>query len=182
MVVPTIGADELFIVVAGFVPLREQRARKVEAPAVPALRDHVELPSDLLFVDLARAMRVDKLTLAALEATLTGPPAPVSMALTARRDDLLARARRITEHLGTDLAEAVVSEGAVGGGGAPGVVLPSAAVALPPALAGPLRTGDPAVLGHVTDGRLLLDLLMVPETFDEAVVEAVRRAVDAERA
>ena len=97
---------------------------------------------------LARAMRVDKLTLAALEATLTGPPPPVSTALAGRQADLMARARAIATLLG-DLAEAVPSEAAVGGGGAPGVVLPSAAVALPPGLAEALRAGEPPVVGHV---------------------------------
>ena len=122
----------------------------------------------------ARALRVDKLTLAALEATLAGPLPPVAAALATRPDDLLARARRIAAAIG-DLAAAVPSEGRVGGGGAPGVPLPSAAVALPPELAKPLRLGEPAVVGHVHDGRLLLDLLTVPADLDDVLVEAVRR-------
>jgi L-seryl-tRNA(Ser) seleniumtransferase len=124
---------------------------------------------------LARAMRVDKLTLAALEATLTGPPPPVSTALAARQTDLMARARAVATRLG-DVAEAVPSEAAVGGGGAPGVVLPSAAVALPPGLADPLRAGEPPVIGRVAGDRLLLDLLTVPSDQDDALVDAVRRA------
>ena len=120
----------------------------------------------------ARALRVDKLTLAALEATLAGPTPPVTAALAARPEELMARARRIAAAVdGT----AVVSEGRVGGGGAPGVPLPSAAVALPHALAKPLRCGDPSVVGHVHDGRLLLDLLTVPANLDDLLVEAVRR-------
>jgi len=130
---------------------------------------------------LARAVRVDKLTLAALEATLTGPTSPVTAVLALRPEDLMRRAERISEALGPGLAEAVTSQGAVGGGGAPGVVLPSAAVALPPLLADPLRTGEPPVVGYVTDGRLLLDLLTVPEELDDALVEAVRRAAYPER-
>ncbi len=127
---------------------------------------------------LARAMRVDKLTLAALEATLAGPPPPVVAALGSRQADLMARARRVAERIGTP-AEAVASDGAVGGGGAPGVVLPSAAVALPPGLAGPLRSGEPPVVGHVADDRLLLDLLTVPPDLDDTLVDAVRRAAGA---
>jgi len=123
----------------------------------------------------ARALRVDKLTLAALEATLTGPPAPVAQALARRPADLLARARRIALAIGPDLAEAVASEGRVGGGGAPGVPLPSAAVALPPRFATPLRLGEPPVVGHVHDGRLLVDLLTVTDDLDDALVDAVRR-------
>ncbi|HET8718753.1 MAG TPA: L-seryl-tRNA(Sec) selenium transferase [Nocardioidaceae bacterium] len=126
---------------------------------------------------VARAMRVDKLTLAALEATLTGPPPPTVTALAADQADLLARAHRIADDLSADLgARAVASTAAVGGGGAPGVELPSAAVAVDPRLAGPLRTGTPPVVGHVERGRLLLDLLAVPPEADQAVVTALRRA------
>jgi L-seryl-tRNA(Ser) seleniumtransferase len=128
---------------------------------------------------LARALRVDKLTLAALEATLVGPASPVAEALSARPDALLARARAIALALGPDVAEAVVSEGAVGGGGAPGVTLPSAAVAVPPGLAGPLRHGTPPVVGHVRDDRLLLDLITVPASLDATLIDAVRRAAGA---
>jgi L-seryl-tRNA(Ser) seleniumtransferase len=128
---------------------------------------------------LARAMRVDKLTLAALEATLVGPTPPVLGMLAAREGDLMRRARRIADALGDDLAHAVPSEGAVGGGGAPGVVLPSAAVSLPHVLADPLRTGRPPVIGHIAGGRLLLDVLTVPEHLDDALIEAVRRVADA---
>jgi L-seryl-tRNA(Ser) seleniumtransferase len=122
----------------------------------------------------ARALRVDKLTLAALEATLTGPVPPVAEALRADVDLLLRRARDIATQVG-ERAEAVTSRAAVGGGGAPGVTLPSAAVALPAQWAAPLRTGDPAVVGHVHDGRLLLDLIAVPTADDATLVAAVRR-------
>jgi len=129
----------------------------------------------------ARALRVDKLTLAALEATLTGPTPPVAEALSRRPEELLRRARRLAAALnaeaGTDVAEAVCSEGAVGGGGAPGVVIPSAAVSLHSRLADRLRTCATPVVGRVHDGRLLLDLLAVPESQDEALAEAVRRAL-----
>ncbi|MFC7496099.1 MULTISPECIES: L-seryl-tRNA(Sec) selenium transferase [unclassified Nocardioides] len=137
-----------------------------EAGLVQRLRRH----------PFARALRVDKLTLAALEATLTGPVPPVPAALAARPEELLARASRLAKEIG-DPASAVASEGRVGGGGAPGVPLPSAAVALPPALVGPLRQGDPAVVGHVHDDRLHLDLLTVPEELDQVLVEAVRRVL-----
>jgi L-seryl-tRNA(Ser) seleniumtransferase len=128
----------------------------------------------------ARALRVDKLTLAALEATLRGPLPPVAASLASRPEDLLARARRVATALGADLAEAVQSEAAVGGGGAPGVVLPSAAVAVPTRLAEPLRRGEPPVVGRVVEGRLLLDLVAVPAERDNDLTEAVRRAAKAE--
>ncbi len=125
---------------------------------------------------LARALRVDKLTLAALEATLAGPVPPVAAALATRTEELTARARRLVGLIGGDLAEAVASRAAVGGGGAPGVSLDSAAVAVPASLAAPLRTGRPAVVGHVAGGRLLLDLLAVPPADDVRLAGAVRRA------
>ena len=124
---------------------------------------------------LARALRVDKLTLAALEATLRGPAVPVARFLAADVVALRTRAARLAGLLaahGID-AVAVDSEAAVGGGGAPGVVLPSAAVSLPPAYADALRAGDPAVLGRVAGGRCLLDLRAVEETDDRALQRAV---------
>jgi L-seryl-tRNA(Ser) seleniumtransferase len=122
---------------------------------------------------MARALRVDKLTLAALEATLTGGPTPVALGLDADADALLARARAIADAVG---GEAVASIGRVGGGGAPGVELASAAIALPEELAELLRTGADPVVGHVRGGRLLIDLLAVPPEDDERIVAAVRAA------
>ncbi|RMI28161.1 L-seryl-tRNA(Sec) selenium transferase, partial [Streptomyces triticirhizae] len=80
---------------------------------------------------LARALRVDKLTLAALEATLLGPQPPVERALMTRPAELAARAEALAKELTARgvAAEPVPSEARVGGGGAPGVALPSAAVA-----------------------------------------------------
>ncbi|WP_307862003.1 L-seryl-tRNA(Sec) selenium transferase [Nocardioides sp. SYSU D00065] len=125
----------------------------------------------------ARALRVDKLTLAALEATLTGPVPPVPAALARDVAGLRARAEAVAaalpEHLG---AVVVDSEAAVGGGGAPEVVLPSAAVSLPPAYAEPLRAGDPPVVGRLERGRLLLDLFAVDPDEDVVLVDAVGRA------
>ncbi len=125
---------------------------------------------------LARALRVDKLTLAALEATLSGPAPPVTRSLAATPEDLAARAARVAAALGRP-ATAVASRAVVGGGGAPGVALPSAAVALPAHLAAPLRRGTQPVVGHVVDSRLLLDLLSVPEDRDEDLVRAVNEVL-----
>jgi len=127
---------------------------------------------------LARALRVDKLTLAALEATLTGPVPPVAAALAADPAALLDRAERAVVRLaaaGLD-ARVVPSSAAVGGGGAPGVELPSAAISLPEALAMPLRRGTPPVVGRLEAGRLLLDLRAVPPEADKLLVAAVLAA------
>ena len=110
---------------------------------------------------LARALRVDKLTLAALEATLTGPVPPVAAALAADPASLLDRAERIVAACNrspTSTRGWFQPRAAVGGGGAPGVELPSAAISLPEALAVPLRCGSPPVVGRLEAGRLLLDL------------------------
>ncbi|MBX7452182.1 L-seryl-tRNA(Sec) selenium transferase [Mycolicibacterium sp. 3033] len=120
----------------------------------------------------ARALRVDKLTLAALEATLVGPPTPVALALTAEVSELRARAERLAQELpGAEVVECV---SAVGGGGAPDVELPSAAIALPGHYAAALRTGERAVVGRIEDGRCLLDLRTVAPEDDGALLEAVR--------
>ncbi|ACU96725.1 L-seryl-tRNA(Sec) selenium transferase [Saccharomonospora viridis DSM 43017] len=127
----------------------------------------------------ARALRVDKLTLAALEATVRGPEPPVRRFLDADVDALRARAERIATVLtrrGVD-AKAVSTTAAVGGGGAPGVELPSAAVSLSEDYAPRLRLGEPAVVGRVERGRCLLDLRTVEPEEDERLVEAVSRCM-----
>lgn len=124
---------------------------------------------------LARALRVDKLALAALEATLRGPATPVEQALTADPERLLARAESLAGTLrdkGVD-ATATATRARVGGGGAPEAVLPSAAVRLAPELARPLRTGRPAVVGRQHGGDLLLDLRAVAPRDDDALTAAV---------
>jgi L-seryl-tRNA(Ser) seleniumtransferase len=124
---------------------------------------------------VARALRVDKLTLAALEATLRGPKPPVARALEADTEALRGRAESLSRQLvtaGLD-ARAVPSLAAVGGGGAPGVTLDSAAVSVPASLAAPLRLGDPPVVGRVEQGRLLLDLIAVEATDDALLARTV---------
>ena len=119
----------------------------------------------------ARALRVDKLTLAALEATLVGPPPPVVEQLDADIAELRARAERLAAQLPE--AHAVDCIAAVGGGGAPGVELPSAGVSLPESYVAPLRTGTPAVVGRLEGGRCVLDLRTVAPDEDELLVKAV---------
>ncbi|SHF92169.1 L-seryl-tRNA(Sec) selenium transferase [Geodermatophilus nigrescens] len=130
---------------------------------------------------LYRALRVDKTTLAALEATLRGPLPPVPRMLAADVAGLRARAGALAARLaaaGID-ARAVDSAARVGGGGAPEHPLPSAAVSLPEAFAEPLRRGARPVVGYVADGRTLLDVRSVPPSADDdlaaAVLEVARR-------
>jgi len=134
---------------------------------------------------LARALRVDKLTFAALEATLAGPPVPIAEALAATEAAVFERAERLAAQLcsaGID-ARAVRTQATAGGGAAPGVALPSAAVSLPEDLAVPLRAGEharrgvvPAVAGRTEGGRVLLDLRAVSPGDDATLVTAVLAA------
>ncbi|MBO0821903.1 MAG: L-seryl-tRNA(Sec) selenium transferase [Nocardiopsaceae bacterium] len=154
-------------------------------PQAGLLLGAADLVGRLLRHPLARALRVDKLTLAALEATLTGPPVPVARALTADPATLFTRAERIVATVTAPALSASVvgAAGTVGGGGAPGITLPGAAVALPENLAAPLRHGDavrrgevPAVVGRIERGRLLLDLRSVAPEDDDELIAAISAA------
>jgi L-seryl-tRNA(Ser) seleniumtransferase len=154
-------------------------------PQAGLLLGRADLVRRLTRHPLARALRVDKLTLAALEATLAGPVPPVASALAADPSSVLDRAERavvLLRETGLD-ARVAATQAAIGGGGAPGVPLPSAAVSLPESLAGPLRRGEaascgkvPAVVGRIEAGRLLLDLRSVSPDDDRRLVGAVRAA------
>ncbi|MGW3794529.1 L-seryl-tRNA(Sec) selenium transferase [Micromonospora arida] len=146
-------------------------------PQAGLLLGDVEVIERLRRHPLARALRVDKLTLAALAATLHQPDTPTRAALHTDPGALRERVERLRDRLGADgrKAEVVPAVAVVGGGGAPGVELDSWALSLPERYAVPLRTGDPPVLGRVVRGRLLLDLRCVPADADEAVREAVLR-------
>ena len=135
---------------------------------------------------LARALRLDKLSLAALEATLAlhrdpsvaRATVPVLAMLHADPAALRRRAERLAAACGGEVVEAVSK---VGGGALPLVELAGPAVALPATVAGPdalaraLRTGEPAVVGRVEDGRVLLD----PRTLTDAEADLAAAAAAA---
>jgi L-seryl-tRNA(Ser) seleniumtransferase len=144
-------------------------------PQAGLLLGAAELVTALRRHPLARALRVDKLTLAALEATLRGPVTPTAHALAADPAVLHQRATALAAALaerGID-ATAVASQATVGGGGAPGLTLDSAAVSLPPRYAVLLRAGNPPVLGRVEHDRCLLDLRALPAEQDVTLRNAV---------
>ncbi len=152
-------------------------------PQAGLLLGQAELVAVLARHPLARALRVDKLTIAALEATLAGPRPPVADWLAVSQAELGGRARRIADRLDAVDARVQLSDAAVGGGGAPGQRLPSAAVSLPADLAVALRSGTavrngsvPAVVGRIEDGRLLLDLRAVAPADDELLIAAIMAA------
>jgi L-seryl-tRNA(Ser) seleniumtransferase len=134
---------------------------------------------------LARALRLDKLRLAALEATLQAyerdarDELPVWAMAMVDTDALRRRAERLAEACG---GEAITTDAVLGGGSTPGGRLPSWGVALPgPAdpLAQRLRTGEPPVVTRIVDDRVVADLRSVPADLDEDLGRQLRAATDA---
>ena len=145
--------------------------------AVDAARQH----------PLARALRIDKLSLAALEATLrlyreperARREIPVLAMLDAPAEELSDRAGRLAREIGPS-AEVLPCSGKVGGGALPLLELPGYAVALsgdPVELAGRLRAGRPPVVCRVHEGRALLDVRTVDESELGSLADAVRTAL-----
>jgi L-seryl-tRNA(Ser) seleniumtransferase len=141
---------------------------------------------------LARALRVDKLTLAALEATLSlyRDPAravreiPTLAMLTATADDVRARAAAFCDALGDrpghTPARVTTTEATVGGGAFPTARIPSSAVALGGdvvALEQRLRGGATPVIARIADGRLLLDLRSVQASESDELLTLVQEAL-----
>jgi L-seryl-tRNA(Ser) seleniumtransferase len=128
---------------------------------------------------LQRALRADKLTLAALEGTLLAyldepRRIPVLRMLGEPADAVRARAERLAKLVGGSVEETVAR---VGGGALPLAELPSHACAVDESLATPLRLGDPPVVGILRDGKLLLDCrtLRDDELADVAAAVAAAR-------
>ncbi|MBA8792573.1 L-seryl-tRNA(Ser) seleniumtransferase [Friedmanniella endophytica] len=160
---------------AGAAVITASGDKLLGGPQAGLLLGRAEVVDRLRRHPMARALRVDKLTLAALEATLRGPLTPTWAALRADAALLRTRAEAVVAAVGAD-AVVVPSDGVVGGGGAPGLTLPGWAVALPEDHAVALRTGEPPVVGRVERGRCLLDLRCVPPERDAELIAAVRAA------
>jgi L-seryl-tRNA(Ser) seleniumtransferase len=127
---------------------------------------------------LQRALRADKLTLAALEGTLRlaldDPEAiPVLRMLREPADQVKARAERLAERVGGEVEETVAR---AGGGALPLSELPSFACAVEEELATPLRLGEPPVVGIVRDGRMLLDCRTLTDTEADEAAAAIAAA------
>jgi L-seryl-tRNA(Ser) seleniumtransferase len=127
---------------------------------------------------LQRALRADKLTLAALEGTLLAyldapEQIPVVRMLREQSAEVRRRAERLCEAVGGELEQTVAR---VGGGALPLAELESWACSVEESLAAPLRLGEPPVVGVVRDGRLLLDCRTLTDDEAAEAAEAVRRA------
>ena len=148
-------------------------------PQAGIIAGRADLVSRLKAHPLLRAIRIDKLSLAALEATLRlyRPPhdplerIPVLRMLAEPFGRIEARARALAHALsdrGVTDATIVDTVAFAGGGSLPGQDLKSLAVCCSTdavsveAVAARMRTGDPPVLGRIRDGRLFLDLRAVP--------------------
>jgi L-seryl-tRNA(Ser) seleniumtransferase len=135
---------------------------------------------------VARAVRPDKLTLAALAATLSGWKTgawrqfPVYRAAGARLEELERRGAKILESVPSALAARVLaSEAAFGGGTSPGKPFPSRALVLTQAtlsaadMAGRLRMGRPPIVARIEGDRVLLDLRSIQPDEDALVAAAL---------
>ena len=130
---------------------------------------------------LQRALRADKLTLAALEATLAlylepesaARRIPVLRMLVEPVEAVEARAERLAAIVGGEVEQTV---GRVGGGALPLAELPSFACAVEEELAEPLRRGEPPVVALVRDGRCLLDCRTIADSEVDEVASAVTAA------
>jgi L-seryl-tRNA(Ser) seleniumtransferase len=157
------------------------------APLVQALRQH----------PLQRALRIDKLSLAALEATLRlhDQPSPEEHVPTLRmlaqpRSELLRRSRALVRRLRRALPALACSvedgESLAGGGALPQAALPTVLVRIAAAgvssdaLARRLRARSPAVVGRIVADRFALDLRTVADAEVPLLVEALARALEVE--
>jgi L-seryl-tRNA(Ser) seleniumtransferase len=128
---------------------------------------------------LQRALRADKLTLAALEGTLAAVldpglgEIPVLRMLHEPVERVRERAGRLATAVGGEVEETIAR---VGGGALPLAEVASAACAVDETLALPLGLGEPPVIGIVRDGRLLLDCRTLTDDEADEVAEAVQAA------
>ena len=160
-------------------------------PQAGIITGRAELISMLRKNPLARALRVDKFTLAALEATLAlyrdpgraVEAIPVLAMLTATVEGIVQRAGAVAAELARHGVVASVerTEATVGGGAYPASRIPSAAVALAggsaTGMASRLRAARTPIVGRIRDDRLLLDLRSVPPSTDAAVAVLVVEAL-----
>jgi L-seryl-tRNA(Ser) seleniumtransferase len=139
---------------------------------------------------LFRALRVDKFTYAALEATLMAyikqdhNAIPAIRMLRLTRDEIRARAEMVKAKIGNIAAlkaEIIEGESVIGGGTAPSATLPTALLALThqtmnaDSFAARLRAVEPPIIARIEDGRVLLDLRTVFPEQDAAIAQALVR-------
>jgi L-seryl-tRNA(Ser) seleniumtransferase len=158
-------------------------------PQAGLLSGKRELIARMRSNSLFRALRVDKLTYAALEATLLAyvkgdhDAIPTLRMMRITKQEIGTRAEALAAKVASPKlqTEIVDGESVIGGGAAPSSVLPTRLVALscaglsPDEFAGRLRASDPPVIARVEDGRVLLDLRTVFPEQDEFVAVTLQR-------
>ncbi|CAI8042181.1 L-seryl-tRNA(Sec) selenium transferase [Geodia barretti] len=140
---------------------------------------------------LARAMRIDKLSMAALAATLEHyirdealDKVPIWRMIAMPADEVRARVKVWAEKIG-EQASPMKAQSTIGGGSLPGETLPTWALAIEcdgvdggaEVVARRLREADNPVLGRIEDGRVLLDARTVLPDEDDALLKAVQSAL-----
>jgi L-seryl-tRNA(Ser) seleniumtransferase len=138
---------------------------------------------------LFRALRADKLTYAALEATLLAyikrdhDAIPVLRMMRLTKEEIAKRAEALATALGNSKLQIELLDGdsVIGGGAAPSSVLPTRLLALScdrlgaDELAGRLRRSDPPVIARIEEGRLLLDMRTVSPEQDRLIARALQQ-------
>ena len=163
-------------------------------PQAGLISGRADLVGKMRSNSLFRALRVDKLTFAALEATLLAyvkrdhDAVPVLRMMRLTKPDIARRAESVISRVRKELSEGahlqldlLDGESVVGGGAAPSTVLATRLIAIthgkfgPDALNARLRANIPAVVARVEDGRVLFDLRTVFPEQDESVVSILSR-------
>lgn len=133
----------------------------IGGPQAGILAGREDLVQRLRRNPMFRALRLDKLVIAAMETTLRHlvlreyDQIPVLRMLRMSLDELKVRAETLASHF--DGAVVIAGESLLGGGSTPEQVLPTWLVSLPPEWDGRLRAQDPPLIGRMENGRLLLD-------------------------
>jgi len=158
-------------------------------PQAGLLSGRADLIARMRSNSVFRALRVDKLTYAALEATLMAyvkgdhDAIPAVRMMRISKDQIAERAESVAEALKSPklLVEPLDGESVIGGGAAPSAVLPTRLVAVSceglsaDEVAASLLANDPPIISRVEEGRVLLDLRTVFPEQDETVVHALNR-------
>jgi L-seryl-tRNA(Ser) seleniumtransferase len=158
-------------------------------PQAGLISGRAELVARMRRNSLFRALRVDKLTYAALEATLLAyvkrdhDAIPTLRMMRLTKEEIGKRAEALAAHVrsGKVRIEIIEGESVIGGGAAPSSVLPTRLLALSRGdlsadeLAARLRKSDPPIIARVEEGRVLLDLRTVFREQDRLIIGAVQR-------
>jgi L-seryl-tRNA(Ser) seleniumtransferase len=183
------GIDEPLVtdsIAAGVNLLSFSCDKLLGGPQTGIIAGDAELIARVRRNPLYRALRVDKLIIQALEATLLPllrqdwQAIPALRMIVTSKEELCQRARRVCRALGTS-ATAQEGESAIGGGSTPDQVLPTWLAAIdvpnPNAFEKKLRAGEPPIVARIERRKVILDMRTVAENEIEALIEGVKAAL-----